>query len=63
MSSVEGYSPARNWRKNAERYRLLGQKCPSCGVPSFGEQAVCIECKKPYQTIKAIPIPAEPIKK
>jgi uncharacterized OB-fold protein len=38
-------SSPRIWRKRFERYRLVGQKCKSCGMVLFPERLVCPGCK------------------
>jgi len=32
------------WRKRIERYRLMGQKCKSCGKVIFPKRLICPEC-------------------
>ncbi len=33
----------RHWRLKAQRYRLEGSSCPSCGEPMFPPRPVCAE--------------------
>jgi len=35
---------ARNWRLNAQRYRLIGLACPSCGAMAFPPRPTCPSC-------------------
>ena len=40
----------RHWRLKAQRYRLLGSTCPTCGQLSFPPRPVCPHCPaKPVQ--------------
>lgn len=34
----------RHWRLKAQRYRLQGWLCPTCGQPSFPPRLVCPHC-------------------
>jgi rubredoxin-like zinc ribbon protein len=34
----------RHWRLKAQRYRLEGSMCPSCGEPMFPPRPVCTKC-------------------
>jgi len=34
----------RHWRLKAQRYRLEGSICPSCGEPMFPLRPVCPHC-------------------
>lgn len=34
----------RHWRLKAQRYRLEGSVCPTCGQPSFPPRPVCPYC-------------------
>jgi uncharacterized OB-fold protein len=34
----------RHWRLRAQRYRLEGSVCPTCGQPSFPPRRVCAHC-------------------
>ena len=38
---------ARHWRLNQQRYALVGEKCPKCGVRAFPPRDVCMECDAP----------------
>jgi uncharacterized OB-fold protein len=44
---------SQNWRLNAQRYGLVGERCPSCGGAIFPPRDVCPDCaaeaKVPYQ--------------
>ncbi len=42
---------AQNWRLKAQRYSLLGEKCPACGVPIFPPRDVCPECSAEAKTV------------
>ncbi len=42
---------AQNWRLKAQRYSLIGEKCPSCGVPIFPPRDVCPECSAEAKTV------------
>jgi ribosomal protein L32 len=33
-----------HWRLKAQRYRLEGSICPSCGEPMFPPRPVCMKC-------------------
>ena len=44
-------SVPRTWRLQQQRYRLVGEKCDSCGVPIFPPRDVCPECEAPAQTL------------
>ena len=35
---------ARHWRLKAQRYRLQGSTCPTCGQPSFPPRPLCPHC-------------------
>ncbi len=35
---------ARHWRLKAQRYRLQGSLCPTCGRPSFPPRPFCPHC-------------------
>ena len=43
-------SSARNWRLHSQRYRLVGEICPTCNSPIFPPRDVCPECAAPAQT-------------
>ncbi len=34
----------RHWRLKAQRYRLQGSLCPTCGQPSFPPRRICPHC-------------------
>jgi uncharacterized OB-fold protein len=34
----------RHWRLKAQRYRLEGSSCPTCGQPIFPPRPVCPHC-------------------
>ena len=34
----------RHWRLKAQRYRLEGSVCPSCGEPMFPPRPICMKC-------------------
>jgi hypothetical protein len=34
----------RHWRLKAQRYRLEGSVCPSCGKVSFPPRSLCAQC-------------------
>ena len=38
---------AQHWRLQAQRYRLTGEICHSCGAKLFPPRDVCPECSKP----------------
>jgi len=40
----------RNWRLQAQRYRLVGEVCEKCGAKIFPPRDVCPECAGPAQT-------------
>jgi uncharacterized OB-fold protein len=46
MASV----PSRNWRLQAQRYRLVGERCERCGTFIFPPRDVCPECEAPAKT-------------
>ena len=43
-------SVVRNWRSNAQRYRLEGEVCQSCGSKIFPPRDVCPVCEAPAKT-------------
>jgi len=43
-------SVPRNWRLQAQRYRLVGEVCEKCGARIFPPRDVCPECEAPAQT-------------
>jgi len=49
MTSV----PSRNWRLQARRYRLVGERCERCGTFIFPPRDICPECEAPAKTIFA----------
>ena len=40
-----------HWRLSAQRYQLVGEKCPHCGAPIFPPRDVCPECASPAQEL------------
>ncbi len=38
------------WRTRKQRYSLVGEVCPECGVKIFPPRDLCPECSKPAQT-------------
>ena len=43
-------SVPKNWRLHQQRYRLVGERCDTCGVAIFPPRDVCPECDKPAKT-------------
>jgi uncharacterized OB-fold protein len=41
----------RHWRLNAQRYRLEGSACPTCGQLAFPPRQVCPQCTAPTMQI------------
>jgi uncharacterized OB-fold protein len=41
----------RHWRLQAQRYRLEGSICPSCGEPMFPPRPVCPHCANQLRRI------------
>lgn len=44
---------SQHWRLNAQRYQLIGEKCPNCGSPIFPPRDVCPDCTSPAQELYA----------
>ena len=42
---------SRHWRLKSERYSLVGEECPSCGVKLFPPRDVCLECSAPAKEL------------
>ena len=42
---------SRHWRLNKERYSLVGEVCPNCGIKLFPPRDVCLECAAPAKTL------------
>lgn len=42
---------AQSWRLNAQRYQLVGEKCPACGHFIFPPRDVCPECTAEAKTL------------
>lgn len=42
---------SQHWRLNDQRYQLIGEKCPYCGVSIFPPRDVCPECSEPAKTL------------
>jgi hypothetical protein len=42
---------AQNWRLEDQRYRLVGEQCPHCGVKIFPPRDACPECARPAQEL------------
>lgn len=42
---------SQHWRLSAQRYALIGEKCPSCGAAIFPPRDVCLDCAKPAQEV------------
>ncbi|MBN1657081.1 MAG: glycosyltransferase [Anaerolineae bacterium] len=41
----------RYWRFRQERYRLMGQRCPTCGATQVTPRAVCTRCVRTGDTV------------
>ncbi len=41
---------AQNWRSTAQRYALVGEKCPHCGHYIFPPRDVCPDCAEEAKT-------------
>jgi predicted amidophosphoribosyltransferase len=50
----------RHWRLKAQRYRLEGSICPSCGKPMFPPRPVCPHCASQLWRITDAGIPVLP---
>jgi uncharacterized protein len=42
---------SQNWRLKAQRYTLIGERCPSCGHFIFPPRDVCPECVAEARTL------------
>ena len=42
---------SRHWRLNQQRYALVGEVCPNCGVKLFPPRDVCLECEAPAKEL------------
>ncbi len=42
---------SRHWRLRDQRYSLVGEVCPNCGVKLFPPRDVCLECEAPAKTL------------
>jgi uncharacterized OB-fold protein len=42
---------SRHWRLNQQRYALVGEECPNCGVKIFPPRDVCLECVAPAKEL------------
>lgn len=42
---------SRHWRLQNERYSLIGEECPNCGVKLFPPRDLCVECKAPAKEL------------
>jgi uncharacterized OB-fold protein len=42
---------SRHWRLAAQRYRLVGERCPHCGAAIFPPRDACPGCVKPAQEL------------
>ena len=42
---------SRHWRLQKQRYGLVGEVCPNCGVKLFPPRDVCLECEAPAQEL------------
>jgi Rubredoxin-like zinc ribbon domain (DUF35_N) len=51
----------RHWRLKAQRYRLEGSVCPTCGQLSFPPRPVCAHCAAQPARITAGGLPVLPI--
>jgi ribosomal protein L40E len=45
---------SRHWRLKAQRYRLKGAICSSCGAFIFPPRPVCKKCQYTAQTVRII---------
>ena len=50
----------RHWRLKAQRYRLEGATCPTCGQPIFPPRPVCPHCTAELRRIDGWVIPVLP---
>lgn len=42
---------SRHWRLKTQRYNLVGEVCPNCGVKLFPPRDVCLECEAPAKEL------------
>ncbi len=42
---------SRHWRLRTQRYSLVGEICPNCGVKLFPPRDVCLECEAPAKEL------------
>lgn len=42
---------SQHWRLSEQRYKLVGEVCPHCGVGIFPPRDVCPECAQPAQEL------------
>ncbi len=42
---------SRHWRLKDQRYSLVGEECPNCGIKLFPPRDVCLECKAPAKEL------------
>lgn len=42
---------SRHWRLQKQRYALVGEECPNCGVKLFPPRDVCLECEAPAKEL------------
>lgn len=42
---------SRHWRLRTQRYSLVGEVCPNCGVKLFPPRDVCLECEAPAKEL------------
>lgn len=42
---------SRHWRLKTQRYSLVGEICPNCGVKLFPPRDVCLECEAPAKEL------------
>jgi len=44
---------SQNWRLSDQRYQLIGEECPHCGVKIFPPRDACPDCAQPAQDLFA----------
>lgn len=44
----------RHWRLRAQRYRLEGSTCPSCGALMFPPRPVCTKCQGTTRSTRSV---------
>ncbi len=42
---------SQHWRLNQQRYSLMGEECPNCGIKIFPPRDVCLECSAPAKEL------------